>query len=73
MRIYVEKNDGSVARPSAIDEVDLADAKVVWIDLEGPTDDEMQKASALVGAHPAIARAMCSSAAAAGPGWRPES
>jgi magnesium transporter len=52
VRIYVEKNDGSVARPSAIDEVDLADAKVVWIDLEGPTDDEMQKASALVGAHP---------------------
>jgi len=59
VRIFVEKNDGSVSGPSTLDDVDLASSKVVWIDLEAPTAEQLDKAAALVDAHP-VALDYCS-------------
>ena len=52
MRIYLEKSDGSVSNPSTLDGLDIASAKVTWIDLEHPSSDEIDKAAKLVDAHP---------------------
>jgi len=52
VRIFVKKDDGTTAMPSTLDEVDLASSKVVWIDLEAPTAEQLEKGSSIVEAHP---------------------
>lgn len=52
MRIYQEKNDGSVLGPESLDGVDLDDCKVLWIDMRSPSEQELAAVGSLVGAHP---------------------
>jgi magnesium transporter len=52
VRIYQEKSDGTVALPGSLQGLSLDDSKVLWIDLRGPSDDEVTEVGAFIGAHP---------------------
>ena len=52
LRIYLEKKDGAVSEPGALDGMVLADSKCLWIDAQEPSDHELSAIGEFIGAHP---------------------
>jgi len=52
VRIYLEKNDGSITKPESLDGVSVSDAGLLWIDLDGVDETELEQVGQLIGAHP---------------------
>jgi magnesium transporter len=52
VRIYLKKTDGTTSKPESVEGLRLADAKLLWVDLDDPSDDELSRVGALIDAHP---------------------
>lgn len=59
MRIYLEKNDGSVEQPGSLEGIEPSGARLLWVDLEKPSEKQIIEAGRLVNAHP-VAMQYCS-------------